>query len=256
MRILLVSDIHANWPALRSLDCACDICICLGDNVDYGVEPQPCVDWIRERAGYSIRGNHDHDSAQNVVIRGEQGFRYLTAITRPLTRQRLSDDALAYLGRLPVTEMITLGSMRLFLVHATPVDPLEEYGAADVEFWRRRLEGIDADFICVGHTHRPLVLEVGQKTVVNPGSVGLPRDGDPRGSYAIIEDGCVTLHRFEYPIDEAIKAVEASPLPEKAKDLLSQVYRSGGKFTKERPKAPRANATWRGANERYRPVVK
>jgi diadenosine tetraphosphatase ApaH/serine/threonine PP2A family protein phosphatase len=87
--------------------------------------------------------------------------------------------------------------------------------------------GIDANVVCVGHTHTPYVLEVGDKLVINPGSVGQPRDGDPRAGYALIEDHRVELKRIEYPVEEAVRSVEESPLAESAKALLAEVLRNG-----------------------------
>jgi putative phosphoesterase len=228
MRILLVSDIHANWPALRALREPHDLCLCLGDVVDYGLEPAPCVDWVRRAAKHTVRGNHDHGAAQNVTVQAKRGFRYLTSVTRPLTRDRLNAEALHYLGRLPVTKTLTLNGSRFLLVHATPRDPLDEYGPADPAFWTRRLQGVDADVICVGHTHQPFAIEVGKQLVINPGSVGLPRDGDPRGSYAIIEDHKVELRRFDYPVEETVRTLQNSAIPDEAKEMLTMVYRTGG----------------------------
>ena len=82
--------------------------------------------------------------------------------------------------------------------------------------------------ICVGHTHHPYVLEVGNKLVINPGSVGQPRDGDPRASYAVIEDNRVELKRVEYDIEAAIRPIQESTLPETAKLLTVEVLRQGG----------------------------
>jgi len=112
-------------------------------------------------------------------------------------------------------------------VHATPRDPLDEYAPPEVDFWARRLQNVEADVICVGHTHQPYVLEVGDKLVINPGSVGLPRDGDPRACYAIIEDNRVDLRRAEYPIDETLAPIASSSLPDDAKQQLSEVLRTG-----------------------------
>jgi putative phosphoesterase len=228
MRILLVADIHGNWPALQAIDEPHDVCLCLGDLVDYAVEPAPCVDWVRRNAQYAVRGNHDHGVAQNVAITGQSGFKYLTGVTRGLSRSRLSAEDLRFLATLPLTQVVTLDDTRFFLVHATPRDPLDEYAPADPLFWDRRLQDVDADLICVGHTHYPCVLEVGNKIVINPGSVGLPRDGDPRASYAVLEDGDVELKRVEYPIEETVRTIEESPLPDQAKEFLSEVLRNGG----------------------------
>src|SRR5690242_12291626 len=79
MRILLLADIHGNWPALQAIDERYDVCLCLGDLVDYALDPVPCLDWVRQRAQYTVRGNHDHGVAQNVTIAGQNGFKYLTS---------------------------------------------------------------------------------------------------------------------------------------------------------------------------------
>lgn len=227
MRILVVADIHANWPALQAINEPHDICLCLGDLVDYCLEPGPCIDWVRRHANFAVRGNHDHGVAQNVPVFGRNGFKYLTSVTRGLSRERLGPQDLHFLSRLPVTRMATLGEMRFLLVHATPRDPLDEYAPADVEFWTRRLQNVEADVICVGHTHQPYVLEVGNRLVINPGSVGQPRDGDPRASYAIIEDFKVELKRLTYPVEATVRVLQASSLPDAAKDLSIQVLRTG-----------------------------
>jgi putative phosphoesterase len=229
MRILLISDIHGNWPALQAVVAETyDMCLCLGDLVDYALEPAPCIDWIRKHAHATVRGNHDHGVAQNVIVNGKLGYKYLTGITRALTRERLQESELRYLGRLPITRTITLEDTRFLLVHATPRDPLDEYSSAETEFWTRRLEKVDADVICVGHTHLPYVLPVGNKLVVNPGSVGQPRDGDPRASYAILEvkEARVDLRRVEYPIEETLRVVQDSSLSESDKEMLCEVFRT------------------------------
>src|SRR5207248_178059 len=192
------------------------------------LEPAPCIDWVRQHARYTVRGNHDHGVAQNVTVSGRNGFKFLSGVTRALTRERIGDDDVRFLSRLPVTRMVTLNDTRFLLVHASPRDPLDEYAPAEVDFWARRLENVDADVVCVGHTHKPYVLEVGDKLVINPGSVGQSRDGDPRASYAVIENQRVELKRVDYPVDDTIKAVLASSLTDEVKALLAESFRSGG----------------------------
>jgi putative phosphoesterase len=227
MRILLVSDIHANRAALEAVREEFDVCLFLGDLVDYGVEPGPCIDWVRRNARVAIRGNHDHGAAHRVHLQGGVGFRYLTGVTRPLTIERVTEPDRRYLVDLPTSAMVTLNGTRFFLVHGTPRDPLDEFAPPDVDFWKRRLDGIEADFVCVGHTHVQYILQVGNTTVINPGSVGLPRDGDPRAAYAVITANGPVLKRVEYPVDETIAAVEAAALPDQAKALLAEALRSG-----------------------------
>lgn len=227
MRILILADIHANWPALQALNEPHDLCLFLGDLVDYGLDPVPCIHWVREHAKYAVRGNHDHCAVHDVRTNGSTGFRYLTGVTRPLTRERISPEDTRFLADLPLTRVVTIDDTRFFMVHATPRDPLDEYAPPDVEFWTRRLKGVEADVICCGHTHFPYVLEVGDQLVINPGSLGLPRDGDPRGSYAVMENRRVELKRLPYPIDDTIRTIQESSLPDRAKDMLAEVYRTG-----------------------------
>jgi putative phosphoesterase len=228
MRILVVADIHANWPALQAVvGEPHDVCLCLGDLVDYGVEPAPCIAWARDHAQHAVRGNHDHGAAQNVLVSARSGFKYLTGLTRLLTRERLGEADLRFLARLPVSRTVTIDNTRFLLVHATPRDPLDEYAPADADFWARRLQNVDADVVCVGHTHQPYVLEVGDKLVINPGSVGQPRDNDPRASFALIEDFKVDIRRVEYPVEDTIAAIQATSLPEQAKGVLAEVFRTG-----------------------------
>jgi putative phosphoesterase len=228
MRILLIADIHANWPALEAVAAEPhDLCFCLGDLVDYALDPAPCIDWVRNHAKEAVRGNHDHGAAQNVIINGKIGFKYLTGLTRALTRERLGPDDLRFLARMPVTRTVSIDNTRFFLAHATPRDPLDEYAPPDPQFWDRRLRDIDADVVCVGHTHHPYILEAGGKLVINPGSVGQPRDGDPRASYAIIQDYNVELKRVEYPVEKTIATIDASSLADPIKEMLADVFRRG-----------------------------
>src|SRR5947209_7809822 len=227
MRILVVSDIHANWPALAAIDEPHDVCICLGDLVDYGPDPSPCVRWAMEHARYAIRGNHDHGVAQGIAVSGETGYRYLTRCSRPLMWEALGPDERRYLLRLPLTKRLTLEGKRFLLVHGTPRDPLDEYLMKDPATWAKRVQNADADIVCVGHSHMQFNLMVNGTVVLNPGSVGQPRDGDPRAAYAVIDDNKISLRRIEYPVEEAIAGYESTNLPEKAKQLLALSLRQG-----------------------------
>lgn len=227
MRVLLLADVHGNRAALDVVREPHDVCLFLGDLVDYGPEPAACIEWARRHAHHAVRGNHDHGVAQNVDVQGVGGFRFLTAATRPPTVAALNPVQRRYLAGLPTSRMLTLRGKRFLLVHATPRDPMDEYAPADPAFWAPRLAGLEVDYVCVGHTHQPYVLVVNGVTVINPGSVGLSRDGDPRAGYAVIEDGEVTLKRVEYPIEETVAALRASGLDPTAQRMLTDIYRGG-----------------------------
>ncbi len=227
MRILVVSDIHANWPALAAIDEPHDFAICLGDLVDYGPDPAACVRWSMAHARHAIRGNHDHGAAQGIKVKGEHGYRYLTRVTRPLVWDALGPEERRYLLELPLTCRFNVGGRRFLLVHGTPRDPLDEYLMRDPETWAKRLHDADADVVCVGHSHMQFNLRAGHAVVINPGSVGNPRDGDPRAAYAVIDGNRVELKRVEYPVEETIARLDASPLPDRAKQMFRECYRMG-----------------------------
>lgn len=227
MRILVLADIHANRAALEAIREPHDVCLFVGDLVDYGPEPAACIDWAKKHVSAGVRGNHDHGVAQNVEVQGAGGFRYLTAATRPPTVAALTPCRRRYLAELPTTRMLTLGGRRFLLVHATPRDPMDEYAAADPAFWAPRLSGLNVDYVLCGHTHQPYSLNVNGVTVVNPGSVGLPRDGDPRAAYAVIDDGKVELKRVPYRVDETVRALQDGPFDPVAKQMLADLYRGG-----------------------------
>ena len=102
---------------------------------------------------------------------------------------------------------------------------MDEYAMPDPSFWAARIDGLDVDYVCVGHTHQPYSLRVGRTTIVNPGSVGLSRDTDPRASYAIIEGDAISLKRVDYAIDQTVAKVETSGIDAAAKQMLVELYR-------------------------------
>lgn len=231
MRILLLADIHANWPALSAIREPFDVCLFLGDLVDYGTDPVPCIEWIQTRAAAAVRGNHDHAVAQKIVARGGSGFRELAAATRPLNWQLLAPSHLKFLSRLPVTRTVVIDDLRLALFHATPRDPMDEYLLDDPAGWQARLAGVEADLVCVGHTHVQFHLDLGNMQVVNPGSVGQPRDGDWRAAYAIIDKGKVELRRVEYDLEATLDQMRRTLTDPRALAIAEAALRTGGRIS-------------------------
>ncbi|MEZ6121956.1 MAG: metallophosphoesterase family protein [Planctomycetaceae bacterium] len=228
MKILLLADIHANWPALAAIQETFDVCLFLGDVVDYATQAQPCVEWLQRNADFWVRGNHDHSVAHRVPVTPGGMFRKLAAAMRPCQYDQLTDRHLTWLAEMPVTRHVTIGNFSFLLVHATPRDPMDEYLPADGDQWAARLDHVDVDFVCVGHTHIPMDLQLGKTRIVNPGSVGQPRDGDPRAAYAVIEDGRVEHRRVEYDIDETLHQMKKSGMDEDTLKRASLILRYGG----------------------------
>jgi len=231
MKILLLSDIHANSVALSAIRESFDVCLCLGDLVEYGTEPLPCIEWVRRKAHACVRGNHDHYTVQRIATASGHGCKRLAAATRELHWKELQPSHIKFLSRLPVTQTLQLDGKTFYLVHATPRDPLDEYLSNDPAGWKARLSGIEADFVCVGHTHIPMHLDLDRWQLINPGSVGQPRDGDSRAAYAVIENGELSFRRVEYDIDAAVDQMRSAGLEPHVLELAAEMLRTGGRVS-------------------------
>lgn len=232
MRILVISDIHANWPALEAVLAAepFDELMVGGDLVSYGPHPREVVEAMRLRATTTVRGNHDNALAYHVDCRCAPASKPLAEATRKVHGDMLPPDQIEYLGALPLTASRTIDGVRIFSTHASPREHLFRYTLtpdAPEDHLRAEIDGVDADIILLGHTHFPMIRRVGSWTVINPGSVGQPRDGDPRASYAVIEDGRPELRRATYDVERTVRDLQAFPVPESITDALIPILRHG-----------------------------
>jgi putative phosphoesterase len=227
VKILLISDVHGNADALNALNESFDELWVLGDLVTYGPEPTEVVQHLRQHASLIVRGNHDHAVGYNVDPRCSPPFRAMAEATRQHAMKTLSDDDQRFLRDLPLTASVERDGQRLFLCHATPSDPLFAYCPSDSPGWSQESASVDADIILVGHTHLPFVKRFGTRTVVNPGSLGQPKDGGPDASYAVWQDGEVTLRKVPYPVDRTVAKIRALSLPSGITDALEHVLWTG-----------------------------
>lgn len=228
MRVLVISDVHANLAALEAvLAEPHDALFCLGDLVGSGPEPGPCVDRIRSAGATVVQGNHDHAIAEHLGPGGPEPFRSLAEATLPVAYAQLTGDALEYLRGLPLSVSLEVGGRRYLLVHATPEEPLYRPVGPDTAAWASELKGVSEETVLVGHTHVPFDLTIGQHRVVNPGSVGLPMNGDARATYAVLEDGAITLHHIEYSIERSVAALQRSGLNPTVINELTLWLRTG-----------------------------
>lgn len=231
MRVLVLSDIHANLAALDEvLDHAddADTIWCLGDVVGYGPEPNGCVNRLRElEPEYWLAGNHDWAALDKLDI---SDFNAMARQAALWTREQLTPENFAFLATLPTRVQ---ASEQFTLAHGSPRHPIWEY-VLDVRAATANFDHFDTPYCLVGHTHvpaiyrqrngrvqvpnyalgEPLELENG-RLIINPGGVGQPRDGDPRASYLIldIEALTVTYHRVAYPIQETQAKMAEAGLP-------------------------------------------
>jgi diadenosine tetraphosphatase ApaH/serine/threonine PP2A family protein phosphatase len=229
MRIAVLSDIHSNIVALDAVLLhagAVDAIWQLGDVVGYGPEPDAVVDRLREREATGVRGNHDAAAIGGPEI---DWFNPEARAAAEWTREAMTSTSRAWLTDLP--ERRTVDGVSL--VHGSPRDPLREY-VTDHEIAGDNLGLLETQHGLHGHTHVPVAwiatpdrvalvraedattLELGaSRTLLNPGSVGQPRDGDPRAAYLVLdlELGRVTWHRVAYDIEPVQAAIRAAGLP-------------------------------------------
>ena len=213
MRLLLISDIHANPWALRAVEKhagPADAIFCAGDLVNYGPDPHSVLQWIREKRVVAVRGNHDQAVAYCQDPKASPLKQDLAVAMRDWTRDQLGTEELVQLIQQPRRFHLRMGDTEFAMVHGTLLDPLYDYRLtphASGEFLDEILSGVEADVLVVGHTHIPFRLKHGDTLIVNPGSVGQPLDGDRRASYAIWDDGRITLSRVEYGQEQLLESI-------------------------------------------------
>ncbi|MCE5278636.1 MAG: metallophosphoesterase family protein [Planctomycetaceae bacterium] len=182
MKILLIADIHANYHALRAvLDAFADVdeTWFLGDVISYGWQPSQCLELVRRRCSKIIRGNHDLQCYGGSITAGEQ----------------------AYLAALPAQMEIALNGTRYLLTHDVPGQKAYFTAATAQAVFDTLLASIEQDVVLCGHSHTAMLVESGGKTLVNVGTVGQPRDGDPRAQCMLMQDGRFSFHRVAYDLD-------------------------------------------------------
>jgi predicted phosphodiesterase len=228
VKILVVSDIHANQPALEAvLASPHDRVLCLGDLVGFGPHPSACLRRIREVAQIVVQGDYDRAASHSLPVAQPGLTDALTRATAALTARGLDDRDRRYLATLPRWAFTTELGIRCLLVHGSPTDPLYGRLGTDPRVWPFNTFGVRADLLLVGQTHQQFDVMIGTTRVVSPGSVGLPLDGDPRAAYALIDDDGIHLRRCEYPVHQTIDALRRSGLEPPAFDELVSLLRVG-----------------------------
>lgn len=199
----IISDIHGNYPALEKVlqflhGEKCDSIICLGDTCGYYPMINECINRLRSEGIQSILGNHDeYLIGKSTCPRSRSANECITYQQGVITR-----DNLQWVEELPTS----FDESGLFAVHGGLNNPIDEYFASfDFILAEELHPGVQ--LFCTGHTHTPSVQTHGNAIYCNPGSVGQPRDWDPRASCAIIEKGLATIYRVEYPIEETARAM-------------------------------------------------
>jgi len=234
MRILIISDIHANLAAFEAILADAtgkwDTIWCLGDLVGYGPDPNECIDLLRQYEHISLSGNHDWAVLDKLDV---NSFNRDARTAIIWTQATLSGDNREYLEALPAKILRD----PFTLAHASPRQPVWEY-ILDIYTAAANFAFFDTTYCLVGHTHVPILYEeekeasaitayvpVSAETIqlnearliINPGSVGQPRDADPRAAYALLDTDKMTwfYQRVEYPIATTQERMERYGLPQR-----------------------------------------
>jgi putative phosphoesterase len=227
MKILVLSDIHANLEALRAaLAEPHDELWVLGDLVNYGPNPSEVVELVRSHATLVVQGNHDYAIGGGSDPRCSDRFRAMARAMQEYTEPLLDADQRAYLRGLPRTAARTIDGCRFFLCHATPTDPLFPYCPAEPALWAPEVAGLQADFVLAGHTHLPFAMNLEERRIVNPGSVGQPKHGAPMACYALWENGRLSLQSRRYPVEETVAKIRSLPVALEIRSQLAAVLLS------------------------------
>jgi predicted phosphodiesterase len=229
VRVAVVSDIHANLAALEAVLAAIDASPpdeiwCLGDLVGYGARPNECCALVRERATVCLGGNHDLAVRGTIDLRDFSGD---AGIAAAWTRSVIEEESLAFLQTLDVHAT----AHGIALYHGSARDPVWEYVLSD-EAAAATLMLTDARTVLVGHSHVALAVSstlaggiapqgttidvASARWLLNPGSVGQPRDGDPRAAYVTLDldTHTASFERVEYDIARTQAEIRAAGLPE------------------------------------------
>jgi len=227
MKIAIISDLHGNYEALRSLPTGYDELWILGDLVNYGPEPAAVVDFARTNSNVIVRGNHDNSIGFDVDPRCTVRYQKMADLTRRYTASAIDKEQKQFLRLLPLKLELKREDTRFYLCHAKPSDPLYGYCPEESDEWVEELEQVNADVLLVGHTHTPFIRKIGKKIVVNPGSLGQPKTGKPDACYAIWENGDFQLKSFPYAVDKTVERLKALAFPVDVEKDLIMVLQTG-----------------------------
>ncbi len=233
MRLLLFADVHANGEALLSLQRAerrPDALLFAGDCVGYGPEPVQCARWLLANVTAAVRGNHDQAVSTNAPAKAPPELEEAAEDTLAYARRLMALDDLAGLQSWPLTAALTLGGARFYIVHGTPADPLA--GNLDIATAREAdlhalFDPLDVDIILLGHTHQPALRRLDKKLIINPGSLGQPRNGLHDATYAVWDDGRVQIHHLHYNHDATAQRLALVRLSPEVSELLIGILETG-----------------------------
>jgi len=223
--IALISDVHSNLEAFEKVlekIKNCELILNAGDIVDYNANPNEVIDLVKKYNIISIQGNHDYacysGDVSNFTLYAAQASLWTSKILRKEKKQ--------YLQNLPKIWRKKINGFKIVMVHGSPRDYLNEYVYPYFpdNIFKEFLKQTKADILILGHTHIPFIKYFENKIVINPGSVGQPRDGNPKASYALLdlESFSAKIQRISYNFKLTAQKIIKSGLPFFLAERLSE----------------------------------
>lgn len=215
MKIAFIGDIHSNLEALQSVlkeieKMKISKIFCVGDIVGYGANPSECIKIIKELKIPCVKGNHDYA----VVTKDTSWFNPYAATAIRWQSERLNENEINFLKNLPEKIMTTIENLKICIVHGSPKNPIWEY-IYEEDVSEEFVKDLDCDILAMGHTHAPFIKRLKNNLVINVGSVGQPRDGINKASFAVFdtEKYDVKIIRSEYDIKISAEKIVKVGLP-------------------------------------------
>lgn len=202
MRILVCSDIHGNYEALKEIVpylSDTDMSVCLGDIVGYSCAVNECIELLRDKGFVCLQGNHERYLLEGMECQKKflnESVRFGINIADAVITESNRD----WISRLPISLGIVADKSRMLFVHGSPFDPTDEY-VYDNTFDESRFGCLSYDVIALGHTHREMSRSFGGKLVLNPGSVGQSRNFEGMACFSIIDTETLNVFRYRLPYD-------------------------------------------------------
>ena len=235
MRFAIISDIHSNIVALNEVLASIakqqiNQIFCAGDLVGYAPFPNEVIDLIRDKNIPTVMGNYDDGIGNMRFICGcyykDEKDEALGQESIAWTKSHTSEENKAFLRSLPKEIRLNMASKRILIVHGSPFR-FNEYITEEIEqdYAEKLLRESNSDILICGHTHIPFRLVIGDQMIINVGSIGKPKHGDPRAVYAIVEIGDRFSIQFEYVhynYESVVRAIEESELPNEFAQLLRE----------------------------------
>lgn len=230
MKLAIFSDVHANIQALEAVwediqAQAADEIYCLGDLVGYGANPNEVIEFIRQKNVPTIMGNYDNGVGLDLdscgCVYSDPRLDRLGELSIWWSRGHTAQENKEFLRSLPKEMRLSDSGTNLLLVHGSPRS-LHEYLPEErpTVTFERIAKVAQCDMMLFGHTHIPYRKHVGETLFVNTGSVGRPKDSDPRAGYVILESDEVDFRRVTYDMEAAAHAIRATDLPDYYADEL------------------------------------